>query len=128
MNKYYALVLALDDNIEEEVTLSVVGYEITCFAGICPYEIYVGKKYPVLFNFEIFNSYKVEELENESVGFERIGDTFAYWIKGRLDIDRGVIDCGIRFEDEFLLPDYGYLDGKFIRLKVDRIDVEFLEE
>ncbi|QEI11192.1 hypothetical protein [Cellvibrio japonicus] len=126
MNKYSALVQAIGNNVEEEVTLSLNDLEVTCFAGVCPYEIHEGKKYPVSFELMIFDDYEIKESEGEPVGMERIGSSFSYWIQGRLE--RGVIDCGIQFEDEVLFSDYGYLDGKFIRLKVDRIDVEFLED
>lgn len=125
MNRHTALVQAIGHDVEEEVTLNLNGLEVTCFAGVCPYEIREGEKYPVSFELMIFDDYEVEESEAESAGLERIGNGFSYWIKGRLE--RGVIDCGIQFEDEVLLSDYGYLDGKFIWLKVDRIDVEFLE-
>lgn len=126
MNKYYALVKEIGDDVEEEVTLTLNGFEITCFAGICPYKIYEGKKYPVSFEFMIFDEYEVEETTDEVVGLEKISQGFSYWIMGKLD--GAFIDAGIKFEDEILLSDYGYLNGKFIRLKVDRIDVEFLEE
>lgn len=33
---------------------------------------------------------------------------------------------GLVFEDEVLQRDFGYLDAKFVGLRVDRIDVEFL--
>lgn len=126
MNKYFALVQSVGDGVEEEVTLSLNDLNVTCFASVCPYEIHEGEKYPVSFNLMIFDDYEVYESEGEEVGLERIGKGFSYWIKGR--IEKGVIDCGIQFEDEILLSDYGYLDDKCIRLKVDRIDVEFLEE
>jgi len=74
----------------------------------------------------IFDDYEVKESEAESVGFKRVENGFSYWIKGRLE--QGVIDYGIQLEDEAFLSDCGYLDGKFIRLKVDRIDVGFVED
>ncbi|WP_210404803.1 hypothetical protein [Hahella sp. CCB-MM4] len=125
MTKLYALVKKIDDNIEEEVTLELNGVELTCFAGVCPYQIQEGKEYPVSFELEIFDDYCVEELNEEKVALERIGNDFSYWVAGRLD--GSVIHSVIQFEDEILMSDYGYLDGKFIRMKVDRIDVEFLK-
>ncbi|ESS47795.1 hypothetical protein L665_03773 [Ralstonia solanacearum SD54] len=35
---------------------------------------------------------------------------------------------GIVFEDDVLLSDFGYLEGKMIAWKIDRIDVEFLSD
>ena len=101
------------------------GIKVTCFAGVCPYEIQVGEKYPVLFELMIFDDYEIEEQDNELLGLECI-DGFSYWVKGQLN--KGVIECGICFQDEILLSEYGHLDGKFIRIKVDRIDVEFLSK
>lgn len=126
MNKYSALVQAIGDSVEEEVTLSLNGFEVICFAGVCPYDIREGEKYPVSFELMIFGDYEVKKLETESMGLERIGNSFSYWINGLFE--QGIIDCGIQFEDDILLSDYGDLNGKFIQLKVDRIDVEFLDE
>lgn len=124
MNKYFASVKTIGDDIEEEVTLDLDDLEVTCFASVCPYEIHEGERYPVSLELIIFDDYEVKESETEIIGLERIEEGFSYWIKGRLE--KGVIDCGIRFENEILLSDFGYLDGQFIQLKVDRIDVEFL--
>ena len=126
MNKYVALVKSVGEEVEEQVNLKVNGLIVTCFAGYCPYKIYVGNEYPVSFELMIFNDYEVEEIKSKCYGVEKVENGFSYWVKGRLC--KGEIDCGIKFSDEILLSDYGYLDGKFVRVKVDRIDVEFLEE
>lgn len=126
MNKYNALVKKIDDDVEEEVTLSLNGFEVTCFAGVCPYQIEEGKEYPVSFELMIFDDYHVNESKEEMPSLERVGSSFSYWIIGKLE--GGIVNSSIPFEDEILLSDYGYLDGKYIRLKIDRIDVEFLTE
>lgn len=125
MTKLNALVKKIDPDIEEEVTLELNGVEITCFAGVCPYRIQEGNKYPVSFELEVFNDYCIEELNEEKVALQRIGNGFSYWIAGRLD--GSVIHSVIQFKDEILMSDYSHLDGKFIRMKVDRIDVDFLK-
>lgn len=126
MNKYTALVKKIDDDIEEEVTLSINGFDVICFAGVCPYEIYEGKKYPVYFEMVFFDDYSVQESSKKISNLERIGNGFSYWIVGKLKGD--TIDSSIQFKDEILLSDYGYLNDKYIRIKADRIDVEFLTE
>jgi len=123
MNKYYAKVLKLDPDIEEEVTLDVNGIEITCFASVCPFKISVGKEYPVAFEFDDFD---ISEQSTEETSLARLGSDYSYELKGKLDGD--TVDVGIRIRDEFLSSEYGYLDGKFVSLKVGRLDVEFLEE
>ena len=128
MNKYFVLLNSIDDIVEEKVSLNINGIELTCFAGICPYEIYAGQQYWVCFELMIPDDYEVVKLENTSdVGFERVGKgSFSYWLKGQLK--DGIVDCGIQFEtDEVLLAEYGDLEGKFVKFRVDRIDVEFLE-
>jgi hypothetical protein len=126
MNKYTALVKKVDKDVEEEVTLSLCGFEVTCFAGVCPYQIQEGQKYLVSFELMIFDEYCVEESQDEVPSLERIDNGFSYWITGRLK--DGVIDSLISFEDEILLSDYGYLNNKQIRVKTDRIDVDFLND
>ncbi|WP_330961310.1 hypothetical protein [Photobacterium sp. 53610] len=126
MNKYNALVKTIDDAVEEEVTLSLNGFEITCFIGICPYQLQEGKEYPVSFELMIFDDYLVEESHEIRSSLERIDNSFSYWITGKLE--GGTICSLISFEDEVLLSDFFYLDGEFIRLKANRIDVEFLTE
>jgi len=80
MNKYYALVRKIGDAVEEEVTLSLDGFEVTCFAGVCPYEIREGEKYPVSFELMIIDDYCVEESESGVAKLEQIGNGFSYWI------------------------------------------------
>lgn len=126
MNKYTALVKKVDKDVEEEVTLSLHGFEVTCFAGVCPYQIQEGQKYLVSFELMIFDDYCVEESQDEVPSLERIDNGFSYWVTGRLK--DGVIDSLISFEDEILLSDYGYLNNKQIRVKADRIDVDFLTD
>jgi hypothetical protein len=124
MNKYYALVKKIGDIIEEEVTLGINGFEVTCFVGVCPYEIHEGEKYPVSFELMIIDDYCVEESIDQVAKLERIGNGFSYWVSGKLK--DGIVDSLIPFEDEVLLSEFSYLDGKYIRIKADRIDVEFL--
>ncbi len=123
MFKYTAKVVGLDPDIEEEVTLRIKGMDFTCFAGICPYELSVGQEYPV--TFEMLDFELSEQVNSDETSFERIENTYAYTLKGKLC--RDTIDVGIKISDEFLASDYAYLDGKYICLNVDRLDVEFLE-
>ncbi|MEZ5477854.1 MAG: hypothetical protein R3E95_10345 [Thiolinea sp.] len=124
MNRYFAFVKEINQDLEEEVTICVNNIEITCFASICPYNIQPRKEYPVSLELTVFDEYQIQEYKDKRKGLERVEDGFSYWLKGKLK--NGVIDCGIQFEDEILLTDYVYLDGKFIKLKADRIDLEFL--
>ncbi len=125
---YQARVLALGDDVEEEVNLLIDDVRINCFASVCPYPIEEGETYPVCLELVVFDDYEVAESSgNAFAAFSRIGEGFAYVVQGRLNgicLNVG----GLVFEDEVLQRDFGYLDGRWVTLKVDRIDVEFLTQ
>ncbi|MCG8399404.1 hypothetical protein LWS67_23235, partial [Bacillus atrophaeus] len=58
---YKALVKGIDPHIEEEVILEIEGVEFTGFSSVYPYEIEVGKKYPVLVGFTILDELVIRE-------------------------------------------------------------------
>ncbi|MFV8457240.1 hypothetical protein ACNO5M_19415 [Vibrio owensii] len=120
---YNAKVLGLNPDIEEEVTLEVNGIELTCFAGMCPYELNIGQEYPV--TFEMLDFELTEQESAEETSTTRVDSTYAYKLLGRLN--GGTIDAGLKICDDFLESDYAYLDGQFICLCVERLDVEFLD-
>jgi len=125
---YLAEVRRLSDDVEEEVVLRINGIELTCFAIVCPYKIEEGVSYQVELTAEVMNDYLVSELDEEvSPSIVQIGDSFSHVITGKLDGNR--LDAGgIVLEDDVLLSDFGYLEGKMIAWKVDRIDAEFLSD
>lgn len=119
-----AILKSIDSDIEEQVTLIVNGIEVTCFAGVCPYELEIGNEYPVEFEMNVFDDYSVNQADSQDRLVTQIDNGFAYLLSGKLD--GNTVDCGIPFEDDVLLSDFGYLDGKFVTFQVDRVDVEFL--
>ena len=119
-----AILKSIDSDIEEQVTLLINGKEVTCFAGVCPYQIHVGHEYTVAFEMNVFDDYSVNLSDSQDKLVKQIDKGFAHILSGRLD--GNTVDCGIPFEDNVLLSDFGYLDGRFVNFKVDRIDVEFL--
>ncbi|BAC15318.1 hypothetical protein ACFQ4N_15905 [Oceanobacillus iheyensis] len=123
---YKALVKRLNSQIEEEVTLEIKGIEFTGFAFICPYEIELGKTYPVSVGFTILDELIISETKVEKKELERIGFGYEYYIRGLLQKDS--IDAGIIFNDEDeYFSDYPELIGKYVEMKIDRISVEFLK-
>ena len=125
---YQAQVVALSDDIEEKVTLQINDIRLNCFAGICPYPISVGKNYPVQLELVMLHNYEVTASRDSSgPAFVKTGKGFAYLIHGRLNGMYLEAD-GLVFEDEVLQADFGYLDGKTVTVKADRIDVEFLSQ
>jgi len=120
---HQAKVLRIDDPVEGEVLLQVGNTELTCFAYSHPYGIRVGSSYPV--ELLLFDDYVVEEASDDSKpSVIRTGNTFAYVITGRLN-GRHLESGELTFEDDALLSDFGYLDGKMVAIKVGRIDADF---
>lgn len=123
---YKALVLRVDDDIEEEVRIRIGDIELACFAGVCPYNIEAGLSYPVELRPVVFGDYSVTELlDGTPASIDRVGTGFAYIITGRLS-GSCLESVELVIEDDVLQRDFGYLEGKIIAMKIDRMDVEFL--
>ncbi|MGE3320500.1 MAG: hypothetical protein AB7I18_14515 [Candidatus Berkiella sp.] len=123
---YTAEVIRLNDDIEEEVVLRINGVELTCFASVCPYPIVERATYEVALIPVVFDDYSVREMSKDThTSLVKVGNGFAYELVGELA--GGLLDIGcISLEDDVLLRDYGYLNGKIIAWMIDRIDVEFM--
>lgn len=125
MIPYDATVLKIDEDVEEQVLLDVQRYHITCFASVCPYPVKVGGKYRVGFYLFVADEFCPNEVqEGIFPAIAQNGNGFRYTLIGRLT--GNILDCGIQIEDDVFTEQYGYLNGKMIKVSVDRIDVEFL--
>ena len=83
----------------------------------------MGSSYPV--ELHLFDDYVIEEVSDDSEpSIVRIGDTFAHVITGRLN-GRCLEAGDMTFEEDMLLSDFGYLDGKMVVMRVGRIDADF---
>ena len=125
MNNIYSVkVLEVDENVEDVMLIEVAGIQITSFANVCPYAIEVGKEYDVMISFEFFNEYIVEEIEEQKAQITQTSSNLSCWFMGK--------HCGnylesvVNIEEEILISDFAYLEGRYVRIKVDRINVEFL--
>ncbi|CVK19388.1 hypothetical protein [Sporomusa sphaeroides] len=126
--EYDVLVKGLNPCVEEEVIIEADGIVLTCFAPWGFPAIEVGKKYKANIGVTILDNLGMKETADSSNSFKQIGSTFAYCIRGKFDLDSRILDAGIQIrfdEDEVDLHDYGYLDGRYVEIKVDRIDIEF---
>ena len=125
MSFYDATVLKIDEDIEEQVLLGVQRYHITCFASVCPYPIKVGEKYRVKFYLFVADEFCPNEVHDDAApAMTQDGNGFRYNLIGKLT--GNILDCGIKIEDDVFTEQYGYLNGKKIKVSVDRLDVEFL--
>lgn len=127
MNKYNVKIEEINSILEEEVTLTLKGNKIICFATFCPYLIEENNVYPASFSLFIVDDYNivVEKIPKENFSFEKIGEGFSYWINGLLK--DGILYSLIPFKEPILLEEFWHYDNSFIRLRVDRIDVSFLD-
>jgi hypothetical protein len=122
---YSAFLKKISEEVEGEVTLLVNGLELTCFANMPPKLSMTGQECSVEFMPMIFDDYEVKEISASSTpAIQRIGNSFSYVVSGRL-LNGSLDGDAISFDDEILESEFGYLDGKMIAWKIDRLDVEF---
>ena len=119
--KYKCTILDIND---EDITIKIGNAHITGFSnsGVSK-EIGEETMVDILLydDLEISGSNKCENC------IERKGNSFAYSLYGILDIDHSVLKSEIDFEiDVEELFDYGYLDGKKVKIDTIRIDFDFI--
>ncbi|PRA20352.1 hypothetical protein [Pseudomonas poae] len=73
-----ARVLALNEHVEEDVTLLVEGTIVNCFISYCPYEIEVGKLYDVELTMNLADDYELEPVEPCGFSAVKIDPGFTY--------------------------------------------------
>jgi hypothetical protein len=122
--RYDALVLEIDEIVEEEVVLLVGGTALKCFTSYCPYFIEVGKHYTVEFNLILSEPDCVMLAKEGERKVDSSKNGFSCAVHGYLDgpILRSVID----FVDLEIHYRYPALNQKYIEINVDRIDVSFV--
>ncbi|WP_165557510.1 hypothetical protein [Pseudomonas sp. BGI-2] len=117
-------VLHLSDTNEEDATLLVDGYAVECFINSCPHKIEIGKSYQVELVLNLSDSYQVEKTTDNTALIEKTKKGYAYLLCGTLKND--IFESFTDFHDEDIHYDYPELNDQFIKLEVDRIDVNFL--
>ncbi|MGF6647347.1 hypothetical protein [Paraburkholderia sp. GAS82] len=122
---YSAFITDISQDIEGEVTLLVNGLELICFSNMPPALDSIGTECEIEFLPMVFGEYDVREIPDASAPLvQRIENSFSYVVQGRLDVGR-VKAGSITFEDEVLQSEFGYLDGKMVAWKIERLDVDF---
>lgn len=114
--------------VEEEVTIEVNKIELICFAPYGLPALEVNKKYKADIGITVLDDLEMKEVKECVNGFSQIDNSFAYYIRGKFDLDLRILDAGILIEfdiDEFDLHDNSYLDGKSVEIRVDRLKIEF---
>ena len=121
--KYEALVVEVDEVVEEAMVLLVEGMLVKCFASYCPFEVEVGKQYLVEFEMVLPEGSCVLAAKGCDRKVEMIGCGFSCVISGYLDGD--VFRSFIDFMDQELHYEYPYLNEKYVEVTAERIDVSF---
>lgn len=116
----------LDPNIEEKAIVQIGNVEIQCFVRCWPSSVEVGHFYNADIDVDILDDFEMKEQAVQTIGFEQI-NAFAYSIFGKFSLDSQTVDAGIpiRFDQDYLY-DYAYLDGKYVSVRVDRINLSFV--
>lgn len=123
--KYYAKLISLSDDIEEEAFLSLGEKEIYCFIDSAPYPLIEGNTYLVEINLSFLDDELLDEADSMHLSFERVGETFSYEIVGFLSGDKLITD-GVVFQDEIFIEEFSFLNSKYVALKPDRVSISFL--
>ena len=121
-----AVVVRIDEDVEEVVQLQIFGVELVCFASVCPFPISKGGRYAVKLSIFTADDLQVKEASSgETEGLFQRGTSLAHIIVGRLHgarLSAGALDI----RDEEFLTEFSYLDGALVKVDADRIDVEFV--
>ena len=122
--RYVALVVSIDEIVEEEVVLLIENVEVKCFLNYCPSKIEVGEIYEVEFDLVLADTDVVAAVEEPiTTLIEMKDDGFSCALYGYLD--GGVFRSLVDFSDQDIHYDYPHLNGRFVKVKVNRIDVSF---
>lgn len=119
--KYNCTIIDTNDDFNE-VTIEIKNIFITGFSnsGI---SARVGNEVEV--NIQLYDDLEISESNINKNTIIRKDNTFSYSIYGILDVDNCLLKSVINFEiDKECLFDYGYLDGKMVKVDVIRIDID----
>lgn len=117
-------ILAIDDLVEECMTILVHGNVIECFVNSCPKAVAVGETHWVEITIDYSDPLQIEESTEPNALPQKIGDGFGYYLHGTLEgaIFRSFID----FSDDDIHYDYPELEAKPVKIKADRINLNFI--
>lgn len=121
--KYNCTIVNIND---EEITIKIGDVYITGFSnsGVSKE---IGDE--TMVDILLYDDLEISESNKRENCIERKGNSFAYSLYGILDIDNSMLKSEIDFEiDPEELFDYGYLDGKEVKIDTIRIDFELFDE
>ncbi len=118
--KYNCKIINID---EDEVTVQIGDVCLTGFVN-CGVDKNIGQE--AIVEILLYDDLEITQYDENMISIERKAQTFGYSIFGTLDIDNGILKSLINFQiDKEELYNYGYLDGKQVKVNVLRIDFDF---
>ncbi|MCL6700927.1 hypothetical protein [Pseudomonas sp. T1.Ur] len=117
-------ILAIDDIVEDCAILLVEGNILECFVNSYPSKISVGETHLAELTIDYSDPVQIELSATPDAPLEKNGKGFGYYLHGLLEND--IFKTFIDFPDEDLHFDYPGLLGRYVKIKVDRINVNFL--
>ena len=116
-------VIALNEHVDEDVTLLIEGTVINCFVSYCPYKIEVGKTYDVELTLNLSDDYEIERVEPRKILIEKANYGYCYFLYGELLNETFLTFTSL--SDEDIHYEHPECNEHFIKLKVQRIDASF---
>ncbi|MBM7543299.1 hypothetical protein [Amphibacillus cookii] len=107
--------------IEEEVKFFVNNQKVIGF-NVSPQKLELGKEYEAELGIFVNDFLEIEEQKNTQIKKIKYDDNFSYTLWGKL-LEPEILDVGFFITSE-LFEDYGYLVGKYVFLKIDRLELD----
>ncbi|PHA83515.1 hypothetical protein [Bacillus pseudomycoides] len=116
------LICRIDSIIEEEIDFLVNNQKVTGF-NASPQEVVVNKEYEAEIDIFVNDALTVETQKEDK--FKKIENIVngSYILFGKM-LENNVLDVGF-FITSDLLEDYKYLEGQYVYLQVDRLQLSF---
>jgi hypothetical protein len=117
-------ILAIDDDMEDCMSLLIGGNIVECFVNYCASMVVVDETHLAELTIDYSDPVEIEASPESNTLLEKNGNGFGYYLYGVLK--GGTFRTFIEFPDEDIHFDYPELEGRFVKIKVDRINVSFL--
>lgn len=109
-----------DSLVEEEIKFLVNNQEVIAF-NVSPQKLEVGKEYEVEIDIFVNDGLDIEEQNNQYLKKVEHINNYSYILWGEMLKDN-ILDVGF-FITSDLFDDYQYLIGRYVSLKVDRLQL-----
>jgi hypothetical protein len=119
-----AKLLKTNENNEEDATLLINGLSIECLINSCPYAIEIGKTYPVELTLFLSDTYMISRAKKTDPPVKKSSKGYTYFLCGTLK--NSVFESFTNFDDQDIHYDHPELNDQYVKLEVDRIDVNFV--